>query len=216
DRRAGPPPTGAVQKDTDARGRGRAAEAPGLIGDAARGGAVSDMVSAYIKAGAIASIAPDDDQWPKTPEADAVRLGLFALVRLKGWAPLAAAVLDANGRPVSAWWPVAFALQRIGDSRALPALQQLARGPGRYTRGFARRGLGALRDRTSVPQLIDVLAKSAANDPAMAYTAIDALGRIGAPEGAAAVLAAFTADKADPNVRLEAITALAAMKYAEA
>jgi cyclophilin family peptidyl-prolyl cis-trans isomerase/HEAT repeat protein len=117
---------------------------------------------------------------------------------------------------VSTWWPVAFALQRINDPRALPALQQLAHAPGRYTRGFAMRGLGALRDRTSVPLLTDVLSKSAAGDAALAYTAIDALQRIGAPDGAAAVLAVLSADNADPNVRLAAVSALASMKSANA
>jgi cyclophilin family peptidyl-prolyl cis-trans isomerase/HEAT repeat protein len=207
--------TSALQ-DADARVRGRAAEALGLIGDTGSAAAVGQMVAGFIQQGAIASLQPDDDEWPKTPEADAVRLGLFALVRQKGWAPLASAVLDANGKPVSDWWPVAFALQRINDPRALPALQQLAHGNGRYTRGFAIRGLGALKDRTSVPLLVDVLAKSTTNDPAIAFTAIGALSRIGAPEAGAAIVSALTSDKADPNVRLEAVRALGAMKYADA
>jgi cyclophilin family peptidyl-prolyl cis-trans isomerase/HEAT repeat protein len=203
-------------QDADGRVRGRAAEALGLIGDTASAEAVGQMIAGYIQQGAIASLQPDDDQWPKTPEADAVRLGLFALVRQKGYAPLASAVLDPNGKPVSDWWPVAFALQRINDPHALPALQQLSHSTGRYTRGFAIRGLGALKDRTSVPLLIDVLAKSTAADPAMAYTAIEALSRIGAPDGAAAILSVLTKDQVDPNIRLAAVTALASMKYPEA
>ena len=31
-----------------------------------------------------------------------------------------AAVLDATGQPRVRWWPVAFALQRLEDKRALP------------------------------------------------------------------------------------------------
>ena len=54
-------------KDPDHRVRGRAAEALGLIGDTGSAAAVGQMVSGYIKQGAIASLAPDDDQWPKTP-----------------------------------------------------------------------------------------------------------------------------------------------------
>src|SRR5215207_1156018 len=123
-----------------------------LIGDTGSAGAVGEMVAGYVKAGAISSLAPDDDQWPKTPEADAVRLGLFALVRQKGYEPLASAVVDGSGR-VSEWWPVAYALQRVGDPRAVPALQQLAATPGRYTRAFAARGLGAYRDAASVALL---------------------------------------------------------------
>ena len=124
DKTSAPALTSLLQ-DPDLHVRGRAAEALGLIGDTGSASAVGQMIAEFIQQGAIASLQPDDDQWPKTPEADAVRLGLFALVRLKGWAPLAAAVLDANGRPVSSWWPVAFALQRIGDPRAPPALVAL-------------------------------------------------------------------------------------------
>ena len=214
DKSAVQPLIAAMQKDTDARVRGRAAEALGLIGDAASAGAVSEMVSAYIKAGAIASIAPDDEQWPKTPEADAVRLGLFALVRLKAFDPLRSAVQDPPGR-VPGWWPVAFALQRINDPRAVPMLQELAKTPGRYTRAFAARGLGAAKDASSAPLLVSML-DQAKGDLAVTVSVIRALGQIGAPQGSAPVLALLTADRTDPNVRLEALNALVAMKSAAA
>ena len=61
---------------------------------------------------------------------------------------LAAAVLDANGQPRSRWWPVAYALQRINDARAVPALLTLLSGEGQLTRAFAARGLGALEGST--------------------------------------------------------------------
>ena len=198
-------------QDTDPRVRGRAAEALGLIGDPASASPVSAMVAAYVKQGAIASIAPDDEQWPKTPEADAVRLGLFALVRLKSWDALAAAALDPSGRPVSAWWPLAYALQRINDPRAIPALQQLVQGQGRYTRGFAARGLGALKDRASVPVLIRLL-DDAGGDVALSVRAIRALAEIGAADAVAPLVARAGRDPLDPNVRLEIITALGALK----
>src|SRR5439155_1691446 len=69
-------------QDPDSLVRGRAAEALGLIGDPSPATAVGQMVSAYIKGGAIASIAPDDETWPGPPEAGAVRLGLFALAQI--------------------------------------------------------------------------------------------------------------------------------------
>ena len=163
-----------------------------------------------MKAGAIASIAPDEEQWPKSPEADAVRLGLFALVRQKGYEPLAAAIQDGSGR-VSGWWPVAYALQRINDRRAIPALQQLARTPGRYTRAFAARGLGALKDAGSAPLLLSMLEQSK-NDPVVAPSVVRALGQVGAPEAAEPLVAVLGAEKTDPNLRLEAVTALAALK----
>src|SRR5919107_4266242 len=71
--------------DTDARVRGRAAEALGLIGEQvqpperprlasgeqnAAASAIGAMIAPLVQQGAIAQIAPDDEQWPKTPEAD--------------------------------------------------------------------------------------------------------------------------------------------------
>jgi cyclophilin family peptidyl-prolyl cis-trans isomerase/HEAT repeat protein len=168
------------------------------------------MVSALVKSGAIASMSPDEEQWPKSPESDAVRLGLFALVRLKGYEPLAAAVQDASGQ-VSGWWPVAFALSRINDPRAIPLLQRLARTPGRYTRAFAARGLGALKDATSVPLLRTMLEQAKA-DPAVSFSIVHALGQIGAPDAAEPILAVLTAEGTDPSLRLEAVTALGVLK----
>ena len=59
------------------------------------------MVQAHIKAGALTGVAPDDLTYPLAPPVEAVRLGLYALVRLGSYEALAAAVLDANGQPVS-------------------------------------------------------------------------------------------------------------------
>ena len=201
-------------QDADPGVRGRAAEALGLIGDTASAAAVGEMVSGFVKAGAIASIGPDEEQWPKTPEADAVRLGLFALVRQKGYEPLASAITDGSGR-VSGWWPVAFALQRVGDPRAVPALRQLAQTAGRYTRSFAARGLGGYKDTASVP-LLKTMIEQAKGDVFVTVSAIRALAQIGGAEAAEPILAVLTAEKVDPNIRLEAVSALATLKSAAA
>lgn len=202
-------------QDADPSVRGRAAEALGLIGDRGSAAAVGQMVSSYITQGAISAMKPDDEQWPGTPEADAVRLGLFALVRQKGWDALASAVLDPSGTPVSDWWPIAYALQRIDDPRAQPALQRLLQSPGRATRAFAARGLGVLKDRSSVPALVTML-EQAHGDIALSVAAIRALAQIGAPEGAAPILGVLNADGAPPNVQLEAMAALGTLKSAAA
>ncbi len=197
-------------KDADARVRGRAAEALGLIGDTGSAAAVGQMVAAGIARGAIASLGPDDEQWGKSAEADAVRLGLFALVRQKGYEPLAAAVQDGSGR-IPGWWPVAYALQRTNDRRAIAALQQLARTPGRYTRAFAARGLGALKDAASAPLLRSMLAQADA-DPLVSPSIVRALGQVGAAEGAEPLVALLAAERTEPNLRLEALSALGALK----
>ena len=175
DKNAVPALTAALQ-DADARVRGRAAEALGLIGDSGSAAAVGQMVSAYVKQGAIASLGPDEEV-AKTPEADAVRLGLFALVRQKGYEPLAAAVRDQSGA-VATWWPVAYALQRIADPRALPALKQPARSPGVYTRAFAARGMGGAKDASAIPDLRRMLDEARGNVP-VTVSAIRALAQIG-------------------------------------
>ena len=210
DKAAVPALTAALQ-DADPRVRGRAAEALGLIGDTGSAAAVGQMVSAYVKQGAIASLAPDDEA-PKTPEADAVRLGLFALVRQKAWEPLSASVQDQSGN-ISTWWPVAFALQRIGEPRALPALRQLAKTPGVYTRAFAARGIGGAKDPAAIPDLRRLLDEAGGNVP-VTVSAIRALAQLGAGNAdvSNAIVAILTSEKTDPNVRLEAVTALAALK----
>jgi len=200
----------AALQDADPRVRGRAAEALGLIGDTGSAAAVGQMVGGYVKAGAVASLGPDDEKWGASPEADAVRLGLFALVRQKGYEPLAAAVQDGSGN-VSGWWPVAYALRRINDPRAAPLLRQLAGTQGRYTRAFAARGLGAAKDTASVP-LLKTMVEQANGDVAITVSAMGALGQIGSPDGVAPILAVLNAERTDPNVALEAIAALAALK----
>ena len=197
-------------QDPDARVRGRAAEALGLIGDTASAAAVAQMVSGYVKAGALASLAPDDEQWGKSPEADAVRLGVFALVRQKGYDALASAITDPSGK-VSGWWPIAFALQRVNDPRAVPALRQLAQTPGRYTRSFAARGLGSYKDAASIPVLRTML-EQAKGDLFVTVSVVRALAQIGAPEGVEPILALLTAERVDPNIRLEALTAAGVMR----
>ena len=55
------------------------------------------------------------------------------------------------------WWPVAFALQRLEDTRGLNALLSLAKDAHPYTRAFAVKGLAALKDRAALPVLMPLL-----------------------------------------------------------
>ncbi len=126
---------------------------------------------------------------------------MFALVRLNAYDQLAAAVLD-GAQPRVRWWPVAFALQRLEDPRALPALLTLAQDPHPYTRAFAVKGLGATKDRRAVPLLAPLVDGP---DRAVAVEAIRALGRLGDPAAAPPLLKLIAALKADPQLRLEAV-----------
>jgi len=136
--------------------QGRAAEALGQIGDRSDADAIGAMVQAHIKAGALMGISPDDLTYPLSPPTEAVRLGLYALARLGSYEALAAAVL-VNEQPVSTWWPVAYALQRVGDPRAASALMALIDTPGRFTASFAVKGLGSSKATQAAPALRQIV-----------------------------------------------------------
>jgi cyclophilin family peptidyl-prolyl cis-trans isomerase/HEAT repeat protein len=156
--------------------RVRAVDAIGLIGDAS--GAAAIVSAAASCTASLASIQPDDEEWPKTPEIELCRSALFALVRLHDYDALARVALDAQGKPVSRWWPIAFALQRIGDRRAEPALVSLASTPGVDTVGFALRGLAALKASSVVSIAVPLAAKADA-DVKVRVAAVRALAQVG-------------------------------------
>jgi HEAT repeat protein/cyclophilin family peptidyl-prolyl cis-trans isomerase len=188
--------------------KGGAAEALGLIGDRAAADAVGQMAAEIVQSGAVAQTpGPDADAVRDTP-VGALRLALFALVRLNAYDQLAAAVLD-GAQPRARWWPVAFALQRLEDPRAVPALLTLAKDPHPYTRAFAAKGLGALKDRSAVPVLVPLVDGP---ERAVAVEAIRSLGRLGDPAGAPPLLKLIATPKADPQLRLEAVSAIGGIK----
>jgi cyclophilin family peptidyl-prolyl cis-trans isomerase/HEAT repeat protein len=189
--------------------RGRAAEALGLIGAKDSASAVGALAAEYARHQSVTSREPDDQASPVPPEAQAFTLATFALVRLGAWEPLASALLDGD-RPVTAWWPVAFALQRVKDARAIAALRQLARGPGKYTVAFAVRGLGALKDASAAPMILPLLDGKHPLEPTVA--AIRAAGEIGLAEAVEPIGRIAGDQKADPNLRLEAVNALRDLK----
>src|SRR5262249_3354535 len=147
----------AALADPSPQVQGSAAEALGLTGDAAAADAVGRFVAQLIQSAAFRQVPADDGDARRDTPTAAARLGIFALVRLKAYGPLAAAVLDGSGQPRVRWWPVAFALQRLEDKRALPPLLTLAKEPNPYTRAFAVKGLGALKDVRALPVLMPLL-----------------------------------------------------------
>ncbi len=181
--------------------KGSAAEALGLLGDASAADAVSRMASAVLASGALASVPSDALDASRDTPAAAYRLALYALVRLKSYDALAAAALDPSGQPRVRWWPVSFALQRLEDPRALPALLTLLSDPHPYTRAFAAKGLGAMKNRAAVDALIPLIT---APELAIAGEAIRALGRLRDPAAAPALLKLLQAPKSDPQLRLDA------------
>ncbi len=188
--------------------QGRAAEALGRIGQAATAEAIGAMMTPHLPA--LDGIAADDMGYPKSAEAEAVRLGLYALVRLSAYDTLAAVALDGAGQPRSRWWPVAYAFQRIGDQRAAPVLLALLEGDGQVTRAFAARGLGVITHEPAAARLI-ALAGSGSEPTAVRVQAVRALGAIGAAEGAEVLAAIIRTPNVDRNLQLEAVVALGAL-----
>jgi len=184
--------------------QGSAAEALGLVGDTAAADAVGRLLGQIVQSGALAQTPGEEDDARRDTPAAAARLAIFALVRLKAYPQLAAAVLDASAQPRVKWWPVAFALQRLEDARALPALLTLARDQHPYARAFAVKGLGGLKDRSALPVLMPLLSSG---ERSVLIQTIRALGAIGDASAAEPLLKFIRDPQADPHVRLEAVTA---------
>src|SRR6185436_819202 len=100
---------------------------------------------------------------------------------------------------------VAYALQRLEDKRALPALLTLARDENPYTRAFAVKGLAAIKDRAALPVLMPLLTSG---ERSVLIQTVRALGAIADPSAAEPLLKFVRDPAADPSVRLEAVSAL--------
>jgi len=194
--------------------RGRAAEALGQIGAKGAATAIGQMAGEYAKHSSVTAMQPDDESWPAAPEAEAFKLGLFALVRLSAYDAIAGAVLNGS-EPVTEWWPVAYALQRVEDQRAAPALLRLLQAKGRYSRAFAARGLGRLKHADAAKPLQALLEPSAKAGLEVTVSAVRALAQVGATTAVPALVRLAGDPKTDANVRLEAVSALGELRSPE-
>jgi cyclophilin family peptidyl-prolyl cis-trans isomerase len=196
--------------DPAPRVRARAIDALGLIGTAAAPAAPAIAEAASGCPALLAPIAPDDEEYPKSFEVEVCRAALFAMVRLRTWDALARIALDETGRPVSRWWPVAYALQRINDERAVPALEALSSTTGVYTPAFALRGLAA-HDRDSVLPLARATATRADADVGLRATALRAIAGTGGASDVPALVELVFDPTMPPNVAIEAVAAIGAL-----
>ena len=192
--------------------RVRAVEALGLLGDAAAAPAI--VLAGPDCRGWLASVPADDETWPKATEIEFCRVAVYALVRLQAFDALAQVVLDAQGQPVSAWWPVAYALQRSGDRRALPALRTLTRAAGSTTVAFALRGLTALGDAEALP-VARALALNHEADVKLRVAAVRLLARAGGSPEARALMPILEQEPASSPLAIEVVTALGTLRVPE-
>jgi cyclophilin family peptidyl-prolyl cis-trans isomerase/HEAT repeat protein len=190
--------------------QGRAAEALGQIGDRNDAGVVAMMVRGFVAAGALSNVMPDDLTYPLSPEVEAARLGIYALVRLGSYDALASALLDQGGQPVSRWWPVAYAFQRIGDARANGALLALLNTPGRYTAAFAAKGLSRMASPEAVAALRQIVEQRRAPQ-AVVIEAMKSLAASGATAAAPALLAIVGDRASDRALSEEAMAAFGSL-----
>src|SRR5262249_56215148 len=98
------------------------------------------------------------------------------------------------------------------DKRALPPLLTLAKEPNPYTRAFAVKGLGALKDVRALPVLMPLLTSGERN---VLVETVRALGRIADKSSAAPLIKIVHDASADPFVRLEAVAALGGIQLPE-
>ena len=209
--RGGVAPLRAALADAAPLVQGRAAEALSLLGDRESADAIAAMVAPLAASPAVVAVPIDDLEESHEPGVEAFRLGVLALGRLKAYEPLARAVLDGAGQPRVGWWPVAFALQRVEDRRAIPALITLARGDGSFARAFAARGLGALKDPAGVAPLLS-LAENWMRDTRAAISAVRSLGQIGDTRAGPVLARLLETRNLDPLLLIEVVAASGATR----
>ena len=192
--------------DPEPRVQGGAAQALGMIGARPAAAAIGAMVRRHVAAAY--DLEPDDLTHPLSGEVEAFRLGVQALAELQAFEPLAEAVLTPEGRPILWWWPVADALGRTEDRRAVPALEALAAVPGRVAPALAARGLGTLGDPRGVEaleRLLDVERRGRF----VVFAALRALGAMDHPAAVAALDRFVRVRGLDRQLRRAAVEALA-------
>jgi len=192
-------------KDSDATVRGRAAEALGRIGEARAAAEVARAVlEATPKNAPLVTVRGDDPGSGTDPWLE-LRLGLFALVRLKD-VKAAESVLLSGGRPRFDWWAATWAAMRLESPTLKPVLVAAAASDDPLCRALAARGLGALKDPASVEMLASL---SRDTDEGVAVNALRALAVVGDARGVPAVAAALASD--NHTLKWEALQALAAL-----
>jgi cyclophilin family peptidyl-prolyl cis-trans isomerase/HEAT repeat protein len=192
--------------------QGRAAQALARSGASTTADAIADMVRTHITA--TFEVDPEDVSYPQAPEVEAFRLGLYALAELGAFEPLARTVLQENGQPILWWWPVAYALQRLEDPRARPALTTLVGVQGSVGVALAAEGLGSLGGPLAIDPLVALLDPERRDERVMA-SAVRALSRIRDPRAAQALRRFALRRGLDPTLLLATVDALGELRSAE-
>lgn len=186
--------------------QGRAAQALARLGADSAAPAIGAMVRRHVTSAY--DLDPDDMTYPQSASVEAFRLGLYALGELQAFEPLAEAVLGEDSRPILWWWPVAYALGRTADERALPALVTLAGVQGSVGVALAGEGLGRLADPDGTEALTDLLSLER-RGRAVVLSALRALGERDDPRAAEELDRFVRIAGLDRQLRRAAVDALA-------
>ena len=132
---------------------------------------------------------------------------IISIARMPPDASLSQALIEIlNGTELALCVVAAWALGRMGDPRALPALRAALNSPYHSIQAHSARALGALGDQEIVPELLKRLATETDKGLQMAYAS--ALGKIGVTEAVDLLLGLF--DKTtNVGARLELALCLA-------
>ena len=186
----------------------RAARALGRLGATETVPAIQAMVARHVTEAY--EVDPEELGYPLTPRIEAFRSGLYALAALGAYDALAATILTEDGDPVLWWWPVAHALEQVGDPRAAAPLATLAGIQGSIGVGIAARGLGALADSAALPVLVELLDQRR-RDARVVITAVRGLAALGDIAAAPALRRLLRTPDLDRALLLEVVEALAAV-----
>ena len=202
--------------DADLAVRAHAIDALALIGEPPAGPSASHAVTSAGTAigtlaagcrGQIAALAPDDERWPMADDIEVCRAAVLALARLRQFDALATVVLDASGQPVSSWWPVAVALQRVGDTRAAAPLKLLLNVDGVNTPVAALRGLGTYKDTGGITAARAIVQRRSA-DVRLRVAAVRLLAALKDAESIPVLQRVLDDQATPPNLSLETVVAL--------
>ena len=195
----------AALKDPDASVRVRSAEALGRCLDPRSGPALAAFVLEHLPPGAGQLTVRGDDPGSVNDPWIELRTGLLALARLKD-VPAAEGVLLLSGRPRFDWWAATWTAMRLESPALRPVLIAAAASNDALSRGFAARGLGALKDPAALDVLVGLVRDK---DATVVIHALRALAVLGDARGVAATTAALGSN--DPVIQVEALLTLAAL-----
>jgi cyclophilin family peptidyl-prolyl cis-trans isomerase/HEAT repeat protein len=191
--------------DPDPAVRARTAEALGRVGGPRASAELVKFIRAALPAEApVLTVRGDDPASARDPWL-ALRLALFALVRMKDVAAAESVLLD-GGRPRFDWWAATWTAMRLESPALKPVLLAAAGSSDPLSRALAARGLGALKD-VSAFETLAPLVKDA--DAHVQIQAVRALGAIADERGGPVVAPLLKSPSL--ALRTEALLALAAI-----